>query len=146
MTTVSSVIIGKVAEFAASVPDWRVAEILNTPSPSNPTKVASRLIGYTDIIGVLGVTTGSNLLAALEAQVNNYPAVKYAFNQLNMAALDIGHPQTREGIEDLAASGILPAFAVAAVLSLANQQQSWGEANNQYVDAQIVGLARGGRM
>jgi hypothetical protein len=146
MTTVSQLIISKVAEFAANIPDWQVAAALNTPSPSNPTKITSKLIGYTDIVGVLGVATGSNLLAALEAQANSYPAVKYAFNQLNMAALDIGHPQTREGIEELVTSGVLPASAVATVLSLANQEQSWCEANNQYVDAQIVGLARGGRM
>lgn len=145
--TIPQIVIDKVAEFDSFFPDWQVAEMLNAPVPGNPKKIVSKLIGYNDILTQLGAIDGGNLLAALEAEASNYPFLKYAFKLLDRDALDIGSPATHEALSQLVVNGILPEAAVALVLQLASGDSlSWCELNGVIVDAQIVGLARGGSL
>ena len=70
----------KVQETAlASLPDWRVAELLNQPDEDLPeiVELVPRMIGPGTIMNELGATTGAAALDALEALAAQVPHVKW---------------------------------------------------------------------
>ena len=61
--------------------------------------------------------------------------------------LDIGLESTRAQIDDLVTAGALTAAQRDALFALSKTERypSWAEANNTFVDARAVGIARGGK-
>lgn len=151
-------LIDKVSEFPASTPDWEIAAALNAPDPNLPMKIVSRRIGAGTIIETMGLgETGGGAFIAKLRQWSSIPEtipfeltsvakdIAEILPVIDRGDLEIGSAPVRAMVDTLAALGHMTAAQATALKALANGgHQSWAEANNVYVDARAVGLARGG--
>lgn len=147
MTLILPVVNDKIKTYSALIPDWAIANELNAPNPDFPKKVFPKKIGYADILRVLGPQIGGELLMAIEGLQTQpgYEYLKYVFKLLDRDNLDIGDAATRNTIDKLVERGFLTLQSAIAIKGLAEGKHlSWCEAHDVQVDAQIVGLARGG--
>lgn len=128
------------------LPDWQAADQLNTPDPSFPPIIywEPTQVGPGTIMNTLGPTDGADLLDTIQASTD--PVMKWGLQVVEMGKLDISLQATRAQLDGLVTAGELTVeqrdelFA----LSLRVRYPSWAEYNNTFVDAQAVGLARGG--
>lgn len=130
----------------ASLPDWRVAEILNQPDESLPEIVdfVPRLIGPGTIMNEFGAAEGAAALDALETLQSAVPHVKWAMILLKGTGLDVGSPVVRSQIDGLVPSVLSSSQAQALkVLGEKRRYPSWAEHYGIEVTARTVGLARG---
>jgi hypothetical protein len=135
----------------ASLPEWRVAEILNAPDASLP--MVRRSVNKRDAQEIL--------LASSEwARVYKVAENTAAPAQLRDACINLrdtirlsetiamNNPAIYAAVDavlsGLVAAQFLTSQTRVALLALADQPQSWAEANNVEVTARSVGLARGG--
>lgn len=130
------------------VPDWKAAEILNTPDAAFPpvvTLVETR-VGPGVIMATLGADAGAVFLDALDAMSNTSPRIRWAMFLIKGAGINIADPQVRQTIGELTTGGVLTAQQAATLLALAEQRRlvSWAEHHGIEVTARTVGLARGG--
>lgn len=107
------------------------------------TKVVETLIGEGTLLNVLGPVEGAALLDGLavlgQSTEPNLRPVHYAVGLLKADKLDVGSPATRGQLDALAAAGVLPAAAVAAVKALAERPDPVSE-----FDVRCVGWSDGG--
>ena len=98
----------------AGLPDWRVAELLNSPDPSLPEVVTleKTLLGPAGIMVALGPEAGARVLNAIEAGAVQDAMLRWVFYILKASAERRRFP-------------------------------SWAEHNQIEVTARSVGLARG---
>lgn len=148
----------KIAEFPASTPDWEIAAALNAPDPNLPMKIVSKRIGAGTIIEAmgLGASGGGVFISKLRGWAANPETIPAQLTSvakdiaeiipvIDRGDLEIGSAPVRSMIDTLAALGHMTAAQATTLKALANgEHQSWAEANNVYVDARVVGLARGG--
>lgn len=128
------------------LPDWQVAQILNTPDSTLTSIVSwkSTQTGIGTILDVLGPVEGAALLDVLEASTD--PVMKWGMDVLRASSLDISKPSTQAVLDELVAQGILTQGQKETLLSISRTERypSWAEWANTQVDARAVGLARGG--
>lgn len=133
------------------LPEWQVAEILNTPDPALP-KVR-RAVNKRDAQEIL-LASGEWAAVSLAADNPAAPA------QLRAACINLrdtirmtetiamNNPAIYASVDQvltgLVAAEFLSAGTREALLALAERSQSWAEANGVTVTARSVGLARGG--
>jgi hypothetical protein len=129
-----------------ALPDWRVAEILNSPDTTLPiiTEWKKTELGFGSVLSALGINEGSDVLDNLFS----IPQMKWAFKVLEQGNLDISLSVTRQQIQQLSDPplNLLTSEQVDSILNLSKSERfpSWSEYHNIYVDARIIGIARGG--
>ena len=138
----------KVQETAlASLPDWRVAEILNQPDDSLPeiVELVPRMIGPGTIMNELGASTGAAALDALEDLAAQVPHVKWAMILMKGGGLDVGSQVVRAQIDGLVPAQIITQAQANQLKALGERRRypSWAEHYDIEVTARTVGLARG---
>ena len=138
----------KVTESAlASLPDWRVAEILNQPDDSLPeiVELVPRMIGPGTIMNELGAATGAAALDALEDLAAQVPHVKWAMILMKGGGLDVGSVVVRAQIDGLVPAQIITTAQANQLKALGEKRRypSWAEHYDIEVTARTVGLARG---
>jgi hypothetical protein len=134
-----------------NLPEWRVAEILNAPDASLPTakgpvdtKDAQELLLATGEWSGIVIAADS---AATPLQLRGLAIVmRDTIRQSGTIRMEVPHIYTAvtTAIAGLVAAGLISEATRVALLALADQPQSWAEANNVEVTARSVGLARGG--
>ena len=133
------------------LPDWEVANILNTPDPSLPTVYGT--INNGDILAIL---IANNLWAnILDKSKNNTNVTEknlcvnivdslslrdYTFD-LTKEVIRISFSNMLTGAVQL---GLIPQGVATLITSQAYRPQSWAEYHDIEVTPRIVGLARGG--
>lgn len=138
----------KVTESAlASLPDWRVAEILNQPDDSLPeiVELVPRMIGPGTIMNELGASTGAAALDALEDLAAQVPHVKWAMILMKGGGLDVGSQVVRAQIDGLVPAQIITTAQANQLKALGEKRRypSWAEHYGIEATARTVGLARG---
>jgi hypothetical protein len=135
----------------AGLPEWKVAEILNAPDDSLP-KVR-RSVNKRDAQEIL-LASGEWAQVYMVAENTAAPAqlrgacinLRDTIRLTETIAMD--NPAIYAAVDavlsGLVAAQFLTAQTRGALLALADQPQSWAEANNIEVTARSVGLARGG--
>jgi len=131
------------------LPDWQVANILNSPDTSLPVIVEYRKtsIGYGGVLELLGANEGAAFLNSLELLGQNIPSIKWAMRIIDRGALDISSSMTRAQLQ--AAIGpplnLLTQSQVDAIISVSKRERhpSWAEYHQIEVTARTVGLVRG---
>ena len=83
------------------------------------TRVVQKLGGVGVVMETLGPDVGSAVLDGLDALKSVSSPVKWAWVLINRGELDFGSPATRGMIQQLAAGGVIPTDAAAALLSVA---------------------------
>jgi hypothetical protein len=99
----------KVAEFAANIPDWQVAEALNAPDPNLPKKLSPTRVGPGTVLATLGPEGGATLLETLTALSSANAAIKWAMEVIRRGELDLSTAAARGQIDALAAGGVMTA-------------------------------------
>jgi len=132
-----------------NLPDWQVAEILNTADKTLPeiVDIVSVFAGPGTIMQVLGPDAGAAFLDKLEAMAINVPRVKWALHIIKTRGIDVGDSFSRLQIDGLAQAGILTPTQADSIKKIAENRRfpSWAEHNKIEVTARTVGLARGAR-
>jgi hypothetical protein len=95
-------------------------------------------------MNTLGPSEGAALLDAIKASTD--PVMRWGLQIVETGKLDIGAASTRAQIDSLVAAGALTDAQRDALFALSKTERypSWAEANNTFVDARAVGIARGG--
>lgn len=131
------------------VPDWEAADILNRPDSTLPevVEIVPKLIGIGQILTTLGPDVGAAFLDTLSASSVQRPLMKYVIGLLERGEMDAGSSIVRTEISSLQQQGLLTLEQANSLLSLGERRYfpSWAQANSIYVDARVVGIARGGR-
>jgi len=130
----------------ANLPEWQVADILNAPDTSLPVIVSweKTSIGPGAIMAVLGAVEGASILDTLASSTN--PVIRWGMKIIEAGSFDLSLPTSRAQVEELARANIITEGQKDLLFSLSKRERypSWAEHNNISVDAQSVGLARGG--
>lgn len=139
----------KVAEEnLASLPDWSVAEILNSPDSSFPeiVTIKERYVGPGTIMETLGPDAGAAFLDSLETLSATVPSLKWAMVLVKNEGVNVGSPVVRDQLDQLVTIGVLTTQQATSLKSLGEVRRfpSWAEYHNVTVTARTVGLARGG--
>lgn len=143
----------KVATFAASVPDWQVAEVLNAPDAALP--VAHRDIPISAPRGIL-ITSGSWPGIVIGAESAPVPEVRALCITTRDSMLYLDTMQTLDPTvyasvkaicDGLLAANLISQTTHDRLVALADKPQSWSDVNNGGVPvtARDVGLARGAK-
>jgi hypothetical protein len=133
------------------LPDWKVAEILNSPDVSLPaiTQWNTTSIGFGDIMTILGAEEGAIFLDSLENLGQTYSRIKYAMKILEQGIFDISNEIARQQIIIVTQPplSLLTSKQAEDILSTSRSQKhpSWAEYHNIEVTARTVGLAKGGK-
>ena len=131
------------------LPDWQVADILNTPEPSLPAVVTLErtLVGFGDVMRVLGPDAGAAFLDAVEKLSATTPTLKWALRIMAADGINMADPVARGQIDALVAAKLLTAAQGNALKATAERHRfpSWAEHNGVEVTARTVGLARGAK-
>jgi hypothetical protein len=133
------------------LPEWKVAEILNSPDTSLPiiTQWNTTSIGFGDILTILGVEEGANFLDSLENLGQTYPPMKYAMQILEHSLFDVSNEIARQQIIAITQPplNLLTLQQAEDILSISRVERhpSWAEYYNIEVTARTVGLAKGGK-
>ena len=148
----SSVLADRIAQpDLAGLPEWRVAEILNAPDASLP--MVRRSVNKRDAQEIL-LASGEWAQVYMVAEDTAAPAqlrgacinLRDTIRLTETIAMD--NPAIYAAVDavlsGLVAAQFLTSQTRVALLALADQPQSWAEANNVEVTARSVGLARGG--
>jgi len=129
------------------LPDWKAANKLNAPDPTQPVIVEWQTTntGPGSIMNTLGPSEGAALLDTIKASTD--PVMRWGLQIVETGKLDIGAASTRAQIDSLVAAGALTDAQRDALFALSKTERypSWAEANNTFVDARAVGIARGGK-
>ena len=129
------------------LPDWQVANILNTPDLSLPAVVTLErtFVGFGDILRVLGSDAGAAFLDALEELSATTPTLKWMLRTMATDGINIADPVARGQVDALVAAGILTDAQGSALKATAERRRhpSWAEHHGVVVTARTVGLARG---
>jgi len=135
----------------ASLPDWEVADILNTPDPNLPptygtiknADVMRMLISFNVWSGIVDKSKNSqndSEKALCRNIVDSVSVRDYIF--------DLKDSEIRIPFENMLSgavtAGLLTQEQGALISSKAYRFQSWAEYNNVEVTARTVGIARGG--
>lgn len=135
----------------ASLPDWDVAERLNTPDPTLPRTYGSILNA-----DVLRILIAFNVWANIVDKSKNSQNANEKALCLNIVdsvstrdyTFDLSNSEIRTPFEAMLNSAISAELVTqeqgAFILSEVYRLQSWAEYNNIEVTARTVGLARGG--
>lgn len=133
----------------AALPDWQVADILNTPDPSLPAVVTLErtLVGFGDVLRVLGPDAGAAFLDAVEKLSATVPRLKWALRIMAADGVNMADPVSRDQIDGLVAAHLLTTAQGDALKATAERRRfpSWAEHNGVEVTARTVGLARGAK-
>lgn len=133
----------------AALPDWRVAEILNSPDSSLPEVITleSTIVGPGGIMDVLGAVPGASFLNSLELMAQTNEVIRWAMYVLKSSGIDMANAIVRSRLDDFVGDGILTPAQAAALKGLAERRRfpSWAEHNGIEVTARTVGIARGAR-
>ena len=133
----------------AALPDWQVADLLNTPDPSLPAVVTLErtLVGFGDVLRVLGPDAGAAFLDALEALSATMPRLKWALRIMAADGINTADPAARGQIDALVSAQLLTDAQGSALKATAERRRfpSWAEHNGIEVTARTVGLARGAK-
>lgn len=133
------------------LPEWRVAEILNAPDAFLPTVKGQ--VATNDAQELL-LTTGEWSAIVIAADNTGIPpqlralaiAMRDTIRQSDVIRMEV--PQiygaVATALGGLVAAEFISAETRDALLAMAENQQSWAEANGIEVTARSVGLARGG--
>lgn len=131
------------------LPDWRVAEVLNTPDPSLPPVVTleQTLFGPAGIMAILGPERGATVLSSIETAAASDPVMYWVLYILKNGGVDTGHVFIRDGLDNLAAASVMTVAEAETLKATAERRRfpSWAEHNGVEVTARSVGLARGAR-
>ena len=138
----------RVAELdLAALPDWQVAEILNSPDSSLPEIIVleSTIVGPGKIMDALGSVLGASFLNSLELMAQTNEVIRWAMYVLKSSGLDMANATVRSNLDDLVGEGALTAAQAASLKGLAERRRfpSWAEHHNIVVTARTVGIARG---
>lgn len=130
------------------LPDWQVANILNSPDPSLPiiTEWEKTSIGIGTILDILGPVEGSIFLDNVSLAGTSNSILKWGMKILESSNLDISLQSTRDSLTTLKNNGVLTDSQLDALFSISRRQRcpSWSEYHGVEVTARTVGLARGG--
>lgn len=144
-------------EDVRTLPDWRVAEVLNAPDKSMGTKIVD--IATSDVMGIL-LTMGDwpNVVLAAQGVMPSGDKAPLAVQRvavlvrdtlLHMTQIQTSKPDryeaTMAALAGMQAAGLITRETQEALAALPLYGQSWSEANQVDVTAQSVGIARGGR-
>lgn len=131
------------------LPDWQVASLLNTPEPLLPAVVTleKTLVGFGDVMRVLGPDAGAAFLDAVEKLSVTMPTLKWALRIMAADGINMADPVARGQIDSLVAAKLLTAAQGNALKATAERRRfpSWAEHNGVEVTARTVGLARGAK-
>ena len=129
------------------LPDWEAANKLNQSDATLPVIIEWKTtsIGPGSIMDALGPTEGAALLDVIKASTD--PVMRWGLQVVETGKLDIGLASTRAQIDALVAAGALTSDQKDTLFALSKIERhpSWSEANNVFVDARQVGIARGGK-
>jgi len=129
------------------LPDWEAANKLNQSDATLPVIIEWKTtsIGPGSIMDALGPTEGAALLDVIKASTD--PVMRWGLQVVETGKLDIGLASTRAQIDALVAAGALTSDQRDTLFALSKTERhpSWSEANNVFVDARQVGIARGGK-
>lgn len=127
--------------------DWQAADKLNTPDPTLPVIVEWKTTntGPGSIMDALGPSEGAALLDTIKASTD--PVMRWGLQVVETGKLDIGLASTRSQLDALVTAGVLTSAQRDTLFSLSRTERypSWAEANDTFVDARAVGIARGGK-
>lgn len=130
------------------LPDWAAAEVLNAPDSSLPVIVfwEPTKIGVGQIMTTLGATEGAALLDELVVLAEQDAVIRWGLKVMESSGLDLSLETTREQVSGLVTTGLITNAQKESLFDLSRRERfpSWAEANNTFVDARAVGLARGG--
>lgn len=133
----------------ATLPDWRCADILNTPDPALPVVVTLErtLVGPGEVMRAIGPDAGAAFLDSVDAMSASVPRMKWALHVIKNGGVDMADPVARAQIDALAVTGVITIVQADALKALAERRRfpSWAEHNNIVVTARTVGLARGAK-
>lgn len=129
------------------VPDWQASNLLNAPDTSLPVIVEWQQteVGPGSIMDALGPVDGAALLDLIASSQD--PVMRWGLKVVESSKLNVGLESTRAQIQSLVTAGALTVAQRDALFSISKTERhpSWAEANNVFVDAREVGLARGGK-
>ena len=129
------------------LPDWEAANKLNAPDPTLPVIVEwqTTYVGPGSIMDALGPSEGAALLDVIKASTD--PVMRWGLQVVETGKLDIGLASTRAQLDALVTAGVLTSAQRDTLFALSKTERypSWAEANDTFVDARAVGIARGGR-
>ena len=130
------------------LPDWAAAEILNAPDSSLPSIIfwEPTRIGVGQIMTTLGAFEGATLLDQLVVVAEQDAVIRWGLKVMEGNGLDLSLQTTREQVSELVTNGFITEAQKESLFNLSKRERfpSWSEANNTFVDARAVGLARGG--
>lgn len=130
------------------LPDWAAANILNQPDTTQTVIVywEKTAIGPGTIMAALGPSEGAALLNSIEAAGASDPIMKWGLRVIEAGNFDVSLPATRAQLDGLVTAGVVTAAQRTTLFALSKRERfpSWAEANNTFVDARAVGIARGG--
>lgn len=135
----------------ADLADWQAAEILTAPDAALPTRRVD--VQTHDVRGallasgewpaiVMAAEAGSGALAEVRGLcilVRDTLMLTTIIETSNPAR----YAATAAALAGLVAAGLVTQATADALLAMADQPQSWAQANGVTVDARAVGLARG---
>jgi len=131
------------------LPDWKVAELLNSPDISLPIIIEweKTNIGFGLILLTLGLNEGVTFLDQLSSLSSNNSSIKWLLKIVELESLDLSNSVIREQIIGLSQPqiNILTNEQLEKLLSISKRSRhpSWSEYNNIVVNSRTVGLARG---
>lgn len=131
------------------LPDWKVAELLNSPDISLPIIIEweKTNIGFGLILLTLGLNEGVTFLDQLSSLSSNNSSIKWLLKIVELESLDLSNSVIREQIIGLSQPqiNILTNEQLEKLLSTSKRSRhpSWSEYNNIVVNSRTVGLARG---
>jgi hypothetical protein len=124
--------------------DQAIADILN--DRRGQTRVVETFVNARLLMSKLGASVGSAILDKLDAAKANDARVKWALSFMVDGGLNVGDPETRTALDDLAAAGVLTAEERDAIKMLAEVPASQTEIDfGRFVTGADVSIAlRGG--
>lgn len=134
-----------------NLPDWQVAQVLNTPDVTLPTVRVDVPTGEVqEVLLTSGEWAGIVLAAESASTPGQVRTLAILMRDTVRQSSIVGTSQptvyasTAAALAGLVQAGLLAAQTRDALLSLAEKPQSWAAANGVEVTARTVGLARGG--
>ena len=127
----------------ATMTDQEVADSINAPTR---TVVESKTVGALGIMREVGPASGAAILDKLEAASAQDSRLKWFLRELTTNGVDVGHPATRQTVDDLVLVGVLTASEGGMLKAIAETQASRASelGFNEPVSAQMVNIARTG--
>jgi hypothetical protein len=138
---------GKVASKNGLTPaecDQAIADILN--DRRGQTRIADTFVNARLLMSRLGAALGATILDKLDAAKASDARVKWALSFMTDGGLNIGDPETRTALDDLAEAGVLTAQERDAIKALAEVPASQAEIDfGRFISGAEVSIAlRGG--